>query len=148
MNCPEQLHPKHHGAHPGLHRVGIRTKSGCSLLIGSPVLKACCTSPNRNLCPLLQTDCKTVIQQSLVSGGECDLMSRRSGSVTRLMMSHGMLSSGFQIRAQRVSIERSRQRSRGWAVLSTATLSFGRTVEAWTDKHRNVTRKLMWKEDG
>ena len=62
---------------------------------------------------------------SLVSVGESDSMSRRSGSVKPFAMSRAlarrpdaMLSSGFQIRAQRVSIARSRQRSRARAVSS------------------------------
>ena len=69
---------------------GIRTKSGCSLLIGSPVLKACCTPPNCDLCPWLHTDGKTVMKFSWVCVGECDSMSRRSGSVKPLMMSRAL----------------------------------------------------------
>ena len=58
----------------------MRTKRSCSLLIGSPVLKACCTSPNCNLCPWLLTACTTVMKSSLVSV-------RRSGSVNPFMKS-------------------------------------------------------------
>ena len=36
---------------------GTLTKSGCPLLIRSPVFDACCASPNCNLCPWLHTDC-------------------------------------------------------------------------------------------
>ena len=102
----------------------MRIQRRCSLLIGSPVSKACCASPNCNLCPWLHTDCRTVIKPSLVSVGECDSMSRRSGSVKSFMMSRDLarradapLSSGFQMRAQRVSIARSGQRSNILAAL-------------------------------
>ena len=58
--------------------------------------------------------CILVIKPSRVSVGECDSMSRMPGSVKTSMMSRafarrpdGLLSSGFQVRAQRVSIARS-----------------------------------------
>ena len=60
------------------------------LLIGSPVLKACCTSPNCNLCPWLLTACTTVMKSSLASVGECDSVSRRSGSVKPFMKSRAL----------------------------------------------------------
>ena len=100
---------------------GILTKSGCPLLIRSPVFDAFCTSPNCSLCPSLHTDCETVINPSRVSAGECDSMLRTSGSVEPLMISRAFarrpdvqLSSGFQVRTQRVSIARSGQHARAW----------------------------------
>ena len=106
---------------PGIPSGGILTKSGCPLLIRSPVFDAFCTSPNCSLCPSLHTDCETVINPSRVSAGECDSMLRTSGSVEPLMISRAFarrpdvqLSSGFQVRTQRVSIARSGQHARAW----------------------------------
>ena len=99
VNCHEQLHPnitRFTGNAIGLQR-------RCFRLIGSPVLNARCTSPNCNLCPWLHTDCRTVIKPSWVRLGDCDSMSRKSGSVKHFMMTRAlarrpdcMLSSGFQ----------------------------------------------------
>ena len=118
---------------PGIPSGGILTKSGCPLLIRSPVLNACCASPNCNLCPWLHRDCKTVIKPSRVSAGECDSMLGRSGSVKPLMISRAfawrpdvLLSSGFQVRTQRVPIARSGQHARAWTVSSGDS-----TLAAW-----------------
>ena len=112
IDCLEQLHPSFTTF--TWDSIGRHSDSNAS-----------CTSPNCNLFPWLHTDCKTVMKPSRVSVGECDSMSRRSGSVKPLMMSRafarrpdGLLSSGFQVRAQRVSIARSGQRARAWAVSS------------------------------
>ena len=72
VHCLEQLYPKHHEIH---------LERRLAPLIGSPVLKACCTSPNCNLWTWLHTVCRTVIKPSLISVGECDSSSKRSGSV-------------------------------------------------------------------
>ena len=111
---------------------GIVTKSGCSLLIGCPVLNACCTSPNCNLCLWLHTDCKTVIKPSQVSVGECDSMSRRSGLV-KTLNDESCLRTEPRLHAFvwlpstcRVSIVRAVQCDQAWAVSSREN-----TLAAW-----------------
>ena len=112
-----------------LHQAAFRTKSGSFRLIQSPVLNACCTSPNCSLCPWLHTDCRHGLQdchKTLPNKSETVILCPGGlGSVKPLIMSlalarrpDGLLSSGSQVRAQRVSIARSGQREWPCAVSS------------------------------
>ena len=112
LSCHRRVHqlflaaaPKHHETLLGLHQAAFGRS--CFVSMAAHRLQDCHKKPFR------------------VSVGECDSMSRRSRSVKPLIMSlalarrpDGMLSSGFQVRAQRVSTARSGQRAWACAVSS------------------------------